>query len=668
MEKLIYGAAYYPEYEPIWRVEKDLHMMKKAGMNTIRIAESTWSTWEPKEGRYDFSILKDTLDICEKEGMQVIIGTPTYAVPSWLIKKDPSVMVTTKEGRALYGYRQLMDIMNPTYRQAAERIIQKMMETVSGYGCVIGYQLDNETKHYGTSSEHVQQLFKEYLKNRFGTVEKLNRAFGLAYWSNSIADWEDLPDIRGTIRGSLAAEFEKFQRHLASEFLKWQRKIVDRFRRPDQFVTHNFDFEWRISEQMPNGYSYGVQPGINHQEASDGVTVCGTDIYHPSQDNLTGAEIAFCGDSIRSLKGKHYIVLETQAQCYCQSTPYPGQLRQQALSHLASGAIGVEYWHWHSAHNGVETFWKGILSHDLAENAVYRECEIIGRDFEKLLPVLQNFTKKNCVALLVDNLSLTALEQFPVGGQGKVTYNDIVRCYFDSLYKQNIECDVIDVQKLPEKIKDYGMIVVPALYAASDETVGLLHDFVENGGTLVSSFKSFFADENVKVRHERQPYHMTDVFGMYYQEFVCPEKTTLRGKAVDIWAELIIPEGAAEIEKYEHRYWGTYAAVTKNNFGKGHAYYIGCWCDQDIVRDILKEAAEKAGVPAKPAGMEFPLIVRSGTTGTGAGIHFIFNYSEDKQSVSCPYEFVKELLTDREFRKGEMMEFSDWSTMILEES
>ena len=182
--------------------------------------------------------------------------------------------------------------------------------------------------------------------------------------------------MRGTVNGSLGAEFEKFQRTLVDDFLAWQADIVREYKREDQFITHNFDFEWR-------GHSFGVQPEVNHYHAARALTIAGVDIYHPSQDELTGAEIAFGGDMTRSLKQDNYLMIETQAQGWPGWTPYKGQLRLQAYSHLASGANSVMYWHWHSIHNSMETYWKGLLGHDFQENATYREACMIGRSGRK---------------------------------------------------------------------------------------------------------------------------------------------------------------------------------------------------------------------------------------------------------------------------------------------
>ncbi len=280
-KKLFFGAAYYDEYMPVERLEKDMKMMQEAGMNVIRIAESTWSTEEPQEGIFDFSHLKRVIEAAGKYGITVIVGTPTYAIPPWLAYKYPDILVTTEEGTAKYGFRQNMDITNPHYLFHAERIIRKLLECVKDYPNVIGYQIDNETKHYHTAGAGVQKRFIDYLQKKFSSVEEMNRVFGLAYWSNRVDSWEHFPDVTGTINASLAGEFEKFRRKLVDDFLQWQRDIVDEYRREDQFVTHNFDFEWR-------GYSFGVQPDVNHFHGAKAVTIAGCDIYHPTHDRLTG--------------------------------------------------------------------------------------------------------------------------------------------------------------------------------------------------------------------------------------------------------------------------------------------------------------------------------------------------------------------------------------------
>ncbi|MFT8915381.1 beta-galactosidase, partial [Lentilactobacillus hilgardii] len=314
-KNFLYGAAYYYEYLPYDRLDEDIKMMKDANINVVRIGESTWSTYEPQEGIFDFSKLDKVVNAMQKAGINVIIGTPTYAIPTWMAKAYPEVLLTDRTGKHQYGSRQIIDITNPTFRNFSERIIRKMVERTVHNPAVIGFQVDNETKHFDTSSENVYLAFEKWLKKKFnGDLDKLNHAYGLDYWSNRINAWEDFPPINSTINGSLGTAFEEFKRTLVTDFLTWQVDIVNEYKRDDQFVTNNFDFEWRKQ-------SFGLNADSNHFEVSKPFDVTAVDVYHPTQDNLTGTEIAFCGDVARSTKDKNYIVMETEAQAFRHWVP-----------------------------------------------------------------------------------------------------------------------------------------------------------------------------------------------------------------------------------------------------------------------------------------------------------------------------------------------------------
>ena len=678
MKELLYGAAYYDEYMPYDRLDKDVEMMKKAGINTVRIAESTWSTCEPQPGVFDFSHVERVMDAMEEAGINVIIGTPTYAVPTWMVKAHPDVLAETVRGRGIYGARQIMDITHPVYLFYAERVIRELMKLTAHRKCVIGFQLDNETKYYGTAGKNVQEQFVKYIREKFhDNLDAMNYEFGLDYWSNRINAWEDFLDVRGTINGSLGAEFEKFQRTLVDKFLGWQADIVNEYRREDQFVTHNLDFEWR-------GYSYGIQPYVNHLHASQCLTIAGTDIYHPTQDDLTGVEIAFGGDLIRSLKQDNYLVIETEAQGFPGWTPYKGQLRLQAYSHLASGANSVMYWHWHSIHNACETYWKGILSHDFQENATYREACIIGNEFARLGKHLVNLKKKNEVAVLVSNEALTALnwfriqEQAPGADAKSIYYNDVMRWMYDTLYHMNIECDFIWPES--ENLDQYKAIIVPALYAAPDELLIRLNQYVENGGTLIASFKTAFANENVKVSHEVQPHILSNCFGVHYDQFTFPKNVGLTGEvilkktdqkgnahpAANVFMELLVSEGAEVLASYEHYNWKDYAAITRNHYGKGQAVYIGCMTDEETLKSVYKAVLPEADVEIPE--YHYPIIVRKGLNDLGKTVCYFLNYSGMELEMPYDYKNGIELLENTAVENGTALQMPAWGVKIVEEA
>ncbi|MDE7247398.1 MAG: beta-galactosidase [Lachnospiraceae bacterium] len=678
-DKLLFGAAYYDEYLPEDRMETDMEMMKRAGMNVIRIAESTWSTWEPQDGVFDFTHLHRMLTCSKKHGIQVIVGTPTYAVPTWLVRKYPDILTETHERQERYGRRQNMDIANPMYLKHAERIIRRLMEEVQAYDHVIGFQLDNETKSYDTCSAYAQKKFITYIRELFhDDLNLLNRAWGLDYWSNRINSWEDFPDVRGTINASLGAAYQKFQRKLVTDFLAWQKEIVASYARPNQFITHNFDYDWI-------GHSYGLQPEVDQWEAAKALTVAGCDIYHPSAQDLTGKEIAFGGAIARSLKKDNYLVLETQAQGNHGWLSYPGQLHMQAFSHLANGACAVEYWHWHSIHNAIESYWKGVLSHNLKENATYREACRIGADFAEYGSHLVNLRKRCFVGILLDNVSLDGLRWFSI--PNGPSYNDIFRWVFDTLYEMNVECDILSTNDT-DLFSQYKLIITPALYSVSDALTDALKRYVEAGGVLLSTFKTAVADRMLKIYHDDLPHGLTEVFGMTYDQFTDGKGVGLKKEPGNVmtdsvntnsesgnahcvhhWMELLIPDKADSLAYYAHPQWGDCTAITGNRFGQGYAAYLGCYTAPDVLKKLLAFLCEKAGISRETAA--YPVVVKRGTNDLEKEIIYFFNYSEETGQAAYHGPDARILLGKKEggqtVKDGDLLTLSAWDFMILEE-
>lgn len=665
-DTILYGVAYYDEYTPVDRVDDDARMMKAAGITVVRIAESTWGTLERQPGVFDFSHVDRMLAAMHRHGIKVIVGTPTYAVPTWLARTHPNVLVVTPQGRAEYGRRQNMDITDPDYRAASERVIVALIDHVRNHPAVIGYQLDNETKAYNTSGANVQAAFVASMKAKWPSLDALNKAYGLDYWSNRINTWEDFPSVNGSINASLSNAFAAFQRSLVTDFLAWQAKLVRAHARPGQFLTQNFDLGWR-------GYSFGIQPEVDHWKASQPLDIAGIDIYHPSQDNLTGAEIAFGGDVTRSMRnGQNYLVLETEAQGFPHWTPYPGQLRLQAFSHLASGAQMVEYWHWATTANAVETYWRGLLSQDYKPNSVYAEASRVGADLKRIGPRLAGMKKRNHVALYVSNTALSAFDSFkPNGG---IDYNQVLRPFYDALYRMNVEVDILSPDSTA-KLDNYKLIIVPALYAASDAEIEKLNSFAERGGHLLYTFKSGFSDENTKVRYATQPGAIAKAAGVTYQQFTIPENVTLEGDPFGVgekdntarwWMEMLTPTTATVVARYKHPSWPASAAMTRNAWGTGEVSYVGFMPSDALIEKIIGDAVDRAGVQPTQPGVRFPLIVKGGTLKNGHAVRYVMNYSATPQSIVAVRDGT-DLLRSSKITRGRPLDLEPWGVVIIEE-
>lgn len=684
-DKLYFGAAYYSEYLPYDRVEKDMEMMEKAGMNVIRIAESTWSTLEPQEGVYDFTHIDRMLDAAARHHISVIVGTPTYAVPTWLVKKYPDILAITQNGRERYGHRQNMDITNPDYLSHAERVIRVLMEHVKDVPHVIGYQLDNETKSYGTAGPRVQAMFVDYLKEKFPDIDEFNHEFGLDYWSNRVNDWEDFPDVRGTINQSLAAEFYKFQRSLVTKFLSWQADIVREYKRDDQFITQNFDFDWTT-------HSVGYQSQVDQYDAARCMTVAGADIYHPSNEELTGAEITVCGNISRSLKKDNYLILETEAQGLTPWLPYPGQLRLQAYSHIANGSNSVMYWHWHSIHNAIESYWKGVLSHDFSENETYREAVITGNEWKKIGSHLKNLKKENKIAIMLDNASLTGFTQFPLENAGANGYNTVMRWFSDALYRLNIEYDMISSKE--RDFSGYECLIVPALYSAPESLLLALDSYVKNGGHLITTFRSGFSDEYLKIYPDMQPHILHECLGLHYDQFTHPHHVDIVPVQSDVmaaaqehfshpddsafsltssaceWMELITCDTAVPVLKYSHPAYERYAAAAKNQYGNGSTLYFGTMFENDeLLESVLLSFLHETGFSGGDLSSDaphYPLIIKRGINDSGKELCYYLNYSKDPVSVTHRGKDGIELVSETSIVCGDKIDLGGWGVAVVE--
>ncbi len=684
-DKLYFGAAYYSEYLPYDRVEKDMEMMEKAGMNVIRIAESTWSTLEPQEGVYDFTHIDRMLNAAACHHISVIVGTPTYAVPTWLVKKYPDILAITQNGRERYGHRQNMDITDPDYLSHAERVIRVLMEHVKDVPHVIGYQLDNETKSYGTAGPRVQAMFVDYLKENFPDINDFNHEFGLDYWSNRVNDWDDFPDVRGTINQSLAAEFCKFQRSLVTKFLSWQADIVREYKRDDQFITQNFDFDWTT-------HSIGYQSQVDQYDASRCMTVAGADIYHPSNEELTGAEITVCGNISRSLKKDNYLILETEAQGLTPWLPYPGQLRLQAYSHIANGSNSVMYWHWHSIHNAIESYWKGVLSHDFSENETYREAVVIGNEWNKIGSHLKNLKKENKIAIMLDNASLTGFTQFPLEKAGANGYNTVMRWFSDALYRLNIEYDMISSKE--RDFSSYECLIVPALYSAPESLLLALDSYVRNGGHLITTFRSGFSDEYLKIYPDMQPHILHECLGLHYDQFTHPHHVDIVPVQSDVmaaaqehfshpddsafsltssaceWMELITCDTAVPVLKYSHPAYERYAAAAKNQYGNGSTLYFGTMFENDeLLESVLLSFLHETGFSGGDLSSDaphYPLIIKRGINDSGKELCYYLNYSKDPVSVTHHGKNGVELISEAAIVCGDKIDLGGWGVAVVE--
>ena len=680
LPNVLYGAAYYNEYMPAdlqpGRLEKDVALMHEAGITVVRMGESTWSLWEPKDGQFEYRWMDRVVDAMGKAGIKVIMGTPTYSMPTWMAKAHPEFYARPLGGADVaYGMRQNMDTDNPKFRFYAERVITNMVAHYRDNPAVIGWQIDNETGANGASNPDVFAGFVKHLQGKYGTTDALNKAWFLNYWGEDVNDWADMPTRDNATSTSYKLEWSRWQQMRVADYLAFQAALVRKSRRPDQFVTQD--------------YGSMMKMDVNEFEVAKSLDVVANNVYHGTQEHLDGAFQAMQGDFSRSLKHQNFLVTETNAQTLGwdsagQSPPYDGQLRLDVYTDLSSGANMVEYWHWHSIHAGQETYWKGVLSHDLEPNRAYAEVSRIAHELEKVGPEIVDLKIKNLVAILYSVDSSNALSFMPFErhegplwepGKASGAYNSILSQLHRSLYKANVGADFV----FPEDadFSKYKLLIVPALYSADDVLLKKISDYVHGGGHVLMTFKSGFTNENSAVRWEKAPGPLSAAAGFTYQEFSnLQHPLALKGDAfqvaadedkVSAWAEFLQVTTAKPLAFYDHPFFGRWPAITRNQYGAGTLTYEGTMLSDGLQAAVMKETLRDLGLANARQLLPASVRVKSGVNRTGKAIHYYLNYSGE--TVSAPYGYAsgRDLLSGHIMSSGATMSLAPWDLAIVEE-
>ena len=664
MDNVLYGVAYYSEYMPYDRLDKDVEMMQQAGISVVRIGESSWGLWEPEDGRFEFAWMDRVVERMQKAGIKMIMGTPTYSIPAWMYKKHPEIVVTRVDGKTItYGLRQNTDLLNPTYRFYCERVIRKIIERYKDNPAIIGYQIDNETSSAEAANHDVQVGFVEYLKKKFKTTDELNKVWGLNYWGQRLNDWTEVPPREGILNPGWKLEWERYSQWITTDFLAWQASVVNEYKRPDQFITHDLAGPPRAE--------------VNEYEVSRSLDIVAANPYHGWQDDFDGIGTSFPGDYTRSLKQTNYLVTETNAQTIGwgskgQYPPYDGQLRLDVYTHLSSGANMVEYWHWHSIHSGQETYWKGVLSHDLEPNRAYAEVSRTAHELQKIGTHIVDLKHDNKIAILYSNDSRYGMRFMSFSDHAD--YGSVMRQMYGALYRANVGIDFV----FPEAadFSKYRVVVVPPLYVASDDLLNRLADYVHNGGHVVMAFKSGFTNEFDTVRWTMAPGPLREAAGFHYQEFSNlkaplalkddPFKAGADNKVSD-WAEMILPDSAQGLAYYDHPFFGKYPAITRNRFGKGTLTYEGTVLSDKLQDRIMLDVLQLAGLTGPDQAVPPSVRVKHGTNRSGKTIHYYLNYSSDPQTLGYAYGVGSDLLTQTAIMRSQRITLKPWDLAIIEE-
>lgn len=690
---MLYGVSYYWEYQPFDRLDKDVSMMADAGINYARIGDSIWSLCEPSPGAFDLDWLQRVLDAMHAAGIKIILTTPTYAIPSWLHRLHPEVMAIRADGRPIpYGGRQNVDISNPTYRHYAERITRLLLDRYARHPGVIGFQVDNETGTAGAQNPSVIEAFTEHIKQTYGSVDRVNDLWGLTYWSHRLGDWADLWAPAGNTSPGYDLEWRRFQARLTTDFLRWQADIVGDYAAEDQFVIHDVvGFHGRpdadryaIGDAMDvvaENFPHATQDGLAHPPV-DGLAM------YPANTTGPGAvQLYQRSDMAYGVKQSNFFITEMNPISIANSDNvfpgYDGQWRMAAFSTISRGADMVAYWHWHSLHYGHEIYSHGILNHDLQPNRNYDEVAGIGRDLAEHGDTLTGLTPESDVAFLYSYDSRWAMAgqpplKTPDGGRPDArSYERIFDAFYRGFFDARAQGIVL---RADAELGGHRVVVAPGLYVADDATLDGLARYAEQGGHLVLTFRTGYADQYARARWVRSPGPLREAAGVGYNLYSnlakpipvngagglqVPDGARARG-----WMdELVTEDDDTEVlASYDHPHFGRFPAVTSHRYGQGRVTYVGTLPDPAFSRAIADWVLQASQITPLGTGLAESVRVTRSTTRDGRRLWFLSNWSFDDHEL--PEDLVSgvDLFSDTPVGSGHPARLGPWDIRIVAES
>ncbi len=626
------GIDYYPEHwnPSLW--EEDCARMKELGTHVVRIAEFAWSRMEPKEGQYDFAWLDKAIDTIAAHDMQVILGTPTNCAPLWLYTNYPeTVQEEGTLGLKRSGIRGHRCYNSPVFRKYAEGVIRQMASRYAGRKEIFAWQLDNELDNSHCTCPVCREKFRSFLKEKYGTLEALNAAYGNVVWSNEYSDWNQVqpPLFDGLptdyYNTSLVLDFERFGASVTTDYVKFQVNLIREYD-PKAVITTNACFP----QHMPNF----------HEEFQE-LDVASYDNYPPvslPKDPESLYSNAFALDFIRGFKQKNMWIMEEQAAqmgCWAPMSRIqtPGQLAGYGLQAVSHGADLLCFFRWRTATTGAEMFCHGLLDHNNKENRRYREVKALAEQLAKM-PGLGETTPQSKVAILYG-----ADQEFALKNQWQsqgYAYWTQMKLFHHACMSLGVNVDVIEETS---SLGKYSVVIVPSHFVINPPVVAALEEFAAAGGTVLLTNRSGVKGQDGNcIMGQYLPTVFRRLAGCYVEEYdpIGEAKQNLqmgeKEYTITGWCDLLVLEEAEAVATYGDHYYKNWPAITRNAFGKGKAYYLGTIGEKQLYRDLLTKIfaeADIATVEGLPCGVE--LCSRGNETEEYV---FLFNNTEEEKQVT----------------------------------
>ena len=595
--RLEFGADYNPEQWPraVW--DDDVRAMRTAVVTIVTLGVFSWALLEPAEGEYDFGWLDDAMDLMHANGIAVDLATATASPPPWLTTKHPEILPVTADGVTLWpGGRQQWRPTSAIFRTHALRLTRAMAERYGGHPALVAWHVSNELGCHNVYdySDDAAAAFRVWLRERYSTLDALNAAWGTAFWSQHLSDWEQILPPRTAAsfpNPTQQLDFKRFSSDALKDHLRAERAVLREIT-PDVPVTTNF-------------MVMGETKGMNYAAWAAEVDFVSNDHYvQPGPQGRD--ELSFSANLTGGLAGGRpwYLMEHSTSAVNWQPVNVakrPGELARDSMTHVAYGADAVCYFQWRQSAAGAEKYHSGMIPHAGEDSAVFRAVADLAKRLGDLAPLAGTPRTPARAAILFDWDSWWAAEadSHPTD---RLRYRQEALDWYTAFLDLGVRVDVLPVAA---PLDGYDLVVAPVLHVVPASLASRLTAFVQGGGDLVTTYFSGVVDENDHVWLGGYPGPLRDLLGIRIEEFaplLDGEQVTLdNGTTGTLWTDRIdvSTEDVEVLARYTTGDQAGRPAVTWNPTAEGAAGYVSTRLGPQGLATVLGEFLSRAGIESE---------------------------------------------------------------------
>jgi beta-galactosidase len=627
--------------------------MAAAGFNVVRVAEFSWGLCETEDGKYDFEWLRRVMTVMGEHGIQVILATPTAAPPVWLAKKHPEILPLDEHGNTKHeGTRRAVCLNSEVYWNYSKRLVENMARALGNHPQLIAWQIDNSLGGNFTEAafnEDARRDWHLWLEAKYETIQRLNERMGLRHWGQIVSAWNQVPM-------PMAAPTQ----HNPALVLDWNRFCSDTI---VQFVKMQADILREITPERPVTTNLrALRHRFDHFDIAEIIDF--VSVESTAAIKARPSEIACEIDMLRSLKksgirtpdgDSGFWVMEQKAGNVnwqeVNSLVRPGVLRMFTYQLISRGATAVLFFRWRQPRIGSEKFHGAVLPHNLeGSRRIYEEITHLGEELKLLAPSLAETKVAAETCILYSHENDWVLQQ-PNQPNKFYSLREHIQLIYNALHDRNI---LVDFARPSEDLSKYKIVFAPSLHLLSANDSDRLKLFVQNGGTLISTFNTGLVDENGIAPTTGFPHDLTDLFGLEVLEFdtLPPSEEnhlTFKGAfptshlhPAKLWCDLIEAKGCQILATYTKDFYAGKPAITLNTFGLGKAIYIGTQSHQHFYHDLVLWLRQTTGLRPLlkvPENIEVSLREKDGVR-----MYFLLNHQNSPVRIQF-YKPMHDFLT-----------------------